>query len=166
MSRNSLDVVNVRLVKGKPLCSEKMIATPTDAVSVVAEEIAEYDREVFCIININSAGQPVNLNIVSMGGLCSASIQMREVFKASILSNAAAVIAVHNHPSGNLTPSKDDKLTTERLTRCGDLLGIPVLDSIICGARNSGFMSFAEVGIMEQIRSKIRNEKGEERGER
>ena len=124
---NSLNVVNVRLVKEPSLYSAEPITSPEDVVRIVAKELASYDREVFAILNIKSNGQIINLNICSMGTLNASLVSPREVFKSSILSNAASFIAVHNHPSGSITPSHEDIETTKRLKACGDLLDIRML---------------------------------------
>ena len=95
--------------------------------------LSQYDREVFAIININAKGQALNMHIVSIGDLCSSVTHPREVFKSSVLSNAGSVIAIHNHPSGDPTPSDVDIETTRRLSEAGNILGIPLLDHIIIG---------------------------------
>lgn len=105
-----LEVVSVRLVKDAPLFSDHKITTPQDAVKVVGDFLCEMDREVLCIINLKSDGSPINCSIVSMGAVDQTIAEPRELFKASILSNAAKMILVHNHPSGSLTPSKGNAL--------------------------------------------------------
>ena len=110
-----LQVVNVRLVKEPSLYSPEPVTSPEDVLRVIANELATYDREVFAILNLKSNGQIINLNICSMGTLNASLVSPREVFKSSILSNAASFIAVHNHPSGNTNPSYEDIETTKRL---------------------------------------------------
>ena len=68
----------------------------------------------------------------------------REVFKSSILANASAIIGLHNHPSGNVKPSKEDMIVTRKLQKCGQLLGIELLDHIIVGGTNGKMLSFRE----------------------
>ena len=92
---NSIDVVNVRLVKEPSIYAADPIKTPEDVLNVVANELKQYDREVFAIINLKTSGQIINLNICSVGTLNSSLISPREVFKSAILSNAAAFIAIH-----------------------------------------------------------------------
>ena len=89
----SIDVVNVRLVKEPSIYAADPIKTPEDVLNAVANELKQYDREVFAIINLKTSGQIINLNICSVGTLNSSLISPREVFKSSILSNAAAFIA-------------------------------------------------------------------------
>ena len=94
-------------------------------------EVQSYDREVFVIINLKSNGQIINLNVCSIGTLNASLVSSRKIMKAAILSNASAFIAVHNHHSGNCSPSSEDIETTKRLAECGEILDIRMLDHII-----------------------------------
>ena len=143
---NSIDVVNVRLVKEPSIYAADPIKTPEDVLSAVANELKQYDREVFAIINLKTSGQIINLNICSVGTLNSSLISPREVFKSSILSNAAAFIAVHNHPSGRAVPSGEDNTVTARIAEAGKLLGIALSDHIIIGDRT--YFSYREAGYL------------------
>ena len=78
-------------------------------------------------------------------------VSPREVIKSSILSNAASFIAIHNHPSGNLTPSDADKTLTERLMTCGKYMDIKMLDHIIVAGETGEMFSFKGEGLMNQI---------------
>ena len=146
---HELQVVNIRLVREPGLYSEKCLTCPEDAVELMAGELAQYDREVFCILNLKTNGQVINMNIVSVGTLSSALVSPREVFKSSILSNAHNVIALHNHPSSRIDPSEEDLKITERLRACGELLDIPLLDHIIVGGQTGRRFSFKEEGLLE-----------------
>ena len=84
------------------------------------------------------------LNTVSIGCLQGTPVHPREVFKPAILANAAAIIVLHNHPSGDPTPSREDREITDRLRSCGEMLGVPLLDHIVMGA--DGYYSFADGG--------------------
>lgn len=151
---NELKVVNVRLVKEPSLYSTEPVRTPQDVLDLVAKELASYDREVFAIINLKTNGQIINLNVCSVGTLNASMISPRDVFKSSILSNAAAFIAVHNHPSGNLEPSEEDKETTKRLRECGKLMDIRMLDHIIVAGESRDMFSFKRSGLMAEIDEK------------
>ena len=141
-----VNVVNVRLVKEPSLYSAEPIKTPEDVFNAVANELKQYDREVFAIINLKTNGQIINLNVCSVGTLSASLISPREVFKSSILSNAAAFIAIHNHPSGNITPSAEDKEVTERLMACGEFLDIKMLDHIIVAGESGKMLSMKAEG--------------------
>lgn len=148
---NELKVVNIRLVKEPSLYSTEKIATPDDVLKVIAKELATYDREVFAILNLKSNGQVINLNICSVGTLNASMISPREVFKSSILSNAAAFIAIHNHPSGSPHPSEEDRTVTKRLAECGKMMDIRMLDHIIVAGESAQMMSFKSEGMMPQL---------------
>lgn len=139
-----LDVVSVRLVKNAPLFSDKKITTPEDAVSLLGELLCEMDREVVCVINLKTDGTPINCNFASMGAISQAVAEPRELFKTAILSNAAKMMLVHNHPSGMLEPSKEDTILTDRMLKLTALLGIPLIDHVIVGGDNSRYFSFRE----------------------
>ena len=148
---NELKVVNIRLVKEPSLYSTEKIATPDDVLKVIAKELSTYDREVFAILNLKSNGQVINLNICSVGTLNASMISPREVFKSSILSNAAAFIAIHNHPSGSPQPSEEDRTVTKRLAECGKMMDIRMLDHIIVAGESAQMTSFKQESMMPQL---------------
>lgn len=149
--KHELKMVSVRLVDAPPLLGNKKIRLPKDAVEVMAQELRNYDRELFCILNLRTRGQAINANIVTMGTLNGSLVCPREVFKSSILSNAASVILIHNHPSGDCRPSPDDINLTKKLQICGDLIGIPVLDHIITNTQGE-YISFEEQGLIKEVK--------------
>lgn len=142
--QKGLNVVKIRLVKEEPLFKNRTIRNKDDAVDVLKDELSEYDREVFCILNLKTDGSVINMNIVSQGTLNASLISPREVFKSSILSNAAGLIMLHNHPSGNCKPSMEDYEATKRMVECGKLLDIKVVDHIVVGAQTGRAYSFLE----------------------
>lgn len=148
---NELKVVNIRLVKEPSLYSADPIKSPQDVMKVIANELATYDREVFLILNLKVNGQVINMNVCSVGTLNSSLVSPREVFKSSILSNAAAFIAIHNHPSGNLEPSQEDKDITKRLLECGRILDIRMMDHMIVAGESGEMFSFKQEGLMDEL---------------
>lgn len=148
MNPHKLDVVSIRLVKDAPLYSGHPIKKPLDAVTLVGEQLCEMDREVLCVINLCSDGKPINCSFVSVGTVNESMAHPREIFKSSILSNAASMLIVHNHPSGNLTPSKNDTMITDRMVKMCSYMGIPLEDHIIVGGDNTSYFSFKEKNIM------------------
>lgn len=150
-----LERVSIRLVKDAPLYSDKPMNNPAQVVEALGKELCEMDREVMCVINMKTNSVPINLSIVSMGTLNASLVSPRELFKSSILSNAASILLVHNHPSGSLEPSQNDLQLTARLKAAGDLLGIEVLDHIIVGGDNSHYFSFCENLIMPELNQQI-----------
>lgn len=143
-----LDVVSVRLVKEAPLFSGRKIEKPEDAVAVVGGMLCEMDREVICVVNLKTDGTPINCSIASVGALNMAIAEPRELFKSAILSNAAKLLLAHNHPSGSLSPSKEDVRITDRMARLGSLIGIPLSDHVIVGGEDSMYYSFRENGMI------------------
>jgi DNA repair protein RadC len=117
----------------------KPVQTPEEAVKSVQSKLSGKKKEHFYILCLNTRNRVNDTRQVSIGNLDSSIVHPREVFKDAISSLAAAVIFVHNHPSGDLEPSADDINLTKRLIEAGELLGIPVLDHIIVG--NKGYTS-------------------------
>lgn len=152
---NEIKVVNIRLVKEPSLYSTESVHSPDDAIKVVANELKSYDREVFATLNLKTSGRVINLNICSVGTLSSSLISPREVFKSSILSNAASFIAIHNHPSGNPTPSAEDKVVTRKLQKCGRLMDIEMLDHIIVAGETGEMISLRKEGFMDNYKKDI-----------
>ncbi|MBQ6150148.1 MAG: hypothetical protein IJJ03_00655 [Mogibacterium sp.] len=149
---NEIQVVNIRMVKEPSLYSTEKITSPEDVKKVIAKELATYDREVFAVLNLKTNGQPINLNICSVGTLDASVVSPREVFKSKILSNSAAFVAIHNHPSGSLNPSQEDKDVTKRLLSCSELLGVKMLDHIIVAGETGDIYSFKSEGLLDQLR--------------
>ena len=143
----SLDKVAIRMVREPPLYSSRPIKTPDDAVRLLAETLKDYDREVIALVNLRSDLSPINMSIVSIGALDASIAHPREILKSPILSNAASVLLFHNHPSGNLSPSKEDVRITDRLQKVFDLAGIDLLDHIIVGSGDL-YYSFREKGTL------------------
>ena len=103
------------------------------------------DREQFILLLLNNKHRPVAFHVVSVGSLTASLVHPREVLKAIVLSNAAAVVAMHNHPSGDATPSKEDLEITRRLKELTELLGVRLLDHIIFG--DDKCVSFVDAGF-------------------
>ena len=153
---NELRVVNIRMVKEPSLYSTEKISCPEDAVRIIAKELATYDREVFAILNLKTNGQPINLNICSVGTLDSAMVQPREVFKSAVLQNSSHFIGIHNHPSGNLYLSDEDKDITKRLLACSELMGIQMMDHLIVAGETGEVFSFKAEGLLDRLRPRAR----------
>lgn len=128
-----LNQVAIRMVEMPPLLSDVPMDGPEAAVKVMADMLKDYDREVVAIVNLQTDGKPINMNVVSMGALDQSIAHPREILKSTILSNASAIMLVHNHPSNQLQPSMDDIATTARVKQLCDLIGVKFLDHIIVG---------------------------------
>ncbi len=137
--------VKVQLVRETEPAKEYQIMAPVDVYKLVKEELEIIDRELFLVISLNTKNKVLGLNMVSMGTVNTSLVHPREVFKSAILLNASCIVLAHNHPSGEVTPSKDDIAITERLVDAGTVLGIQVVDHIIVG---NSFFSFMENSLL------------------
>lgn len=148
---NSFEQVSVRLVKEAPLMSNNPLTSPEKIVKELGQEIFSLlDREEMAVINFDSKMKPINFNVASVGTINSSLAHPRELLKSSILSNAAFVVLMHNHPSGDLTPSKEDVEATEKLCKAFNMLDIQVLDHVIIGGREDNyFYSFKKEHIVD-----------------
>lgn len=142
---DKLEQVAIRMVEQPPLYSKEPMNNPDAAIRVMNEFLSQMDRELFCIVNLQADLTPINMNIVTVGSLNEALINPREIFKSAILSNAHSMMLIHNHPSGNLTPSTSDIQTTARMQELGELMGISLVDHIITG-RDGNYYSFRDKG--------------------
>lgn len=102
-------------------------------------------KEYFISAHLDGKNRIAAVEIVSIGSLNQSIVHPREVFKTALLSSAAAIIILHNHPSGDPTPSREDIEITKRLKEAGELLGIRILDHIIIGET---YRSFVEHGLL------------------
>ncbi|MGF7009845.1 DNA repair protein RadC [Lachnospiraceae bacterium PF1-22] len=146
--KEGIPKVHVQLIKEKSFYSEERINDPQTAINFIAKELALYDREVLLVLNLSTKLQVINVNVASMGTISAAVISPREIFKASILSNAANIIIAHCHPSGDCTPSEEDIRVTNRLNESGKLIDIPLLDHVIVGGLTESRFSFREAGLL------------------
>ena len=142
-----INIVSIKMVKESSfLYQTRQILSPNDAYEMIKEQLEGLDREQFIIACLNTKNEPTNISVVAVGILNKAIVHPREVFKTAILSNAASIMAFHNHPSGETTPSQQDIQLTNRLYEAGELLGIKLLDHLIIG--DGIFTSLKENGYL------------------
>ncbi len=127
---------NLAKQKGKPIRSAK------DVFEYASSKLDGLAQEYFLILHLDSKNRVIKDETVSIGTLNASLVHPREVFKSAIKENANSIILVHNHPSGDPSPSEEDKQITERLFDAGELLSIKVLDHVIIG--NDGYYSFRD----------------------
>lgn len=108
-----------------------IVVGPTGAAAVLRELVGARDREHFVCLHLDTRNRIFAAEVVSIGTLNQTVVHPREIFKAAIVNGAAAIIVGHNHPSGNVEPSREDDAIDKRLTEAGALLGIPLLDFLI-----------------------------------
>jgi len=121
---------------------------PERVAAFLRVEMAHLDREQFRVLLLDARNRLIHQHVVAVGGLDSAPVHPREVFKEAIKRSAASVILAHNHPSGDPEPSAPDLGVTRRLCRAGEILGIEVVDHIIVA--QGGFVSFRAKGLLER----------------
>jgi DNA repair protein RadC len=103
-------------------------------------------KEMFITLHLDGKNRIICMDLVSIGSLNQSIVHPREVFKTALLSNAAAIILVHQHPTGDPSPSSEDLSITKRLKEAGEIMGIKVLDHIIVG--DGEYLSFVEHGLL------------------
>ncbi len=122
-----------RRIAAIPKIDNVRIEKSSDIADIFMERMRYYKKEHFISLLINVKGEIIEEAEVSIGDLCSSTTHPREVFIDAVRRSAGSVIFIHNHPSGDPTPSSADIETTRRLIESGDILGIPVLDHIVIG---------------------------------
>lgn len=124
----------------------EIIKSSDQIADIFMEKMRYYKKEHFMSVMINAKGQMIEAVEVSIGDLCSSATHPREVFVDAIRRSAGSVVFLHNHPSGDPTPSGTDIETTKRLMEAGSILGIPVLDHIIIG--DGSYVSMRAKGLI------------------
>jgi DNA repair protein RadC len=122
------------------------IGSPADVAAYFGPQMRDLKREVFRVVFLNTSNVILGDHVVSEGGLASSIVEPRAVFQRAILENAAALICLHNHPSGNPEPSREDIRITRQLAEAGRMMGIPVHDHLIIAGHS--FTSLAERGLL------------------
>lgn len=122
------------------------INSADDVASFMMPELRHLKKECFVSLLMDVKGKVFHIDRVSVGELSGAPAHPREVFTLAVRMSAASVIFVHNHPSGDSSPSKEDVVTTKRLCESGKILGIKVLDHVIIG--DGEYTSMADMGLI------------------
>lgn len=122
------------------------IQGPADVYQLCAPALRDLRQEEFRILLLNTQHAVIRELVVTRGTLDASVVHAREVFRAAISESAAALILVHNHPSGDPAPSREDREVTDQLSEAGRLIGIPVLDHVVVG--DGRYVSFVETGLL------------------
>ena len=120
----------------------KIIHGPEDVAHFAMPYFRQKQKEHFAILMLNTKNHVLGLQDISVGSLTASVVHPREVFEMAIRHHAAAIILIHNHPSGDPTPSREDIKVTERLVKASKIMDIPILDHVILG--DSHFVSLKE----------------------
>jgi DNA repair protein RadC len=154
-----ISIFRITLVKDRRVAFEqcKLVNSQQSQplIRKLIENQGQPDREQFCVILLNSKNEIIGLNIVSTGNLSSAPVHPREVLKPAILSNSAAMILCHNHPSGDLSPSPEDIAITKVIVQASKIMGIQVHEHLIISMHDDRYFSFADHGIIKKIYDEI-----------
>ncbi len=133
-------------LSSRPLQRQKPITSSRDVDAALRSRLRGELREHFIAVPLDAKNHPLAELEIAIGGLLACCITPSDVFRPVLREAAAAVIFAHNHPSGDLTPSDQDIGITHRLVRCGELLGVTVLDHLIVG--ENGYFSFLDAGLL------------------
>lgn len=135
-----------RRVEAAPPEARVQITSPADVAAAYGPRLRDLPREVFVVLHLNTANVVTGEYTLTTGGLAASIVEPRQVFERAILEHAASVVCLHNHPSGNPEPSREDVAITKQLVDAGRILGIPVHDHLIIAGRT--YTSLAERGLM------------------
>ncbi|GAX90479.1 RadC family protein [Effusibacillus lacus] len=126
----------------KPLT---VIRSPQDVADLFMDRLRFEKKEHFIVVHLDTKNQVLTEETVSVGSLDSSIVHPREIFKTALKKSSASIICVHNHPSGDPTPSREDILVTKRLAEVGQIMGIELLDHVVIGEQR--FISLKEQGL-------------------
>lgn len=146
VSRAAALVAAFELARRAAETGRPVLDAPARVYELVSPAVRAAKKEHFLAFYVDSRSQLLHQETVSIGTLSASLVHPREVFAPAVAHSAAAVIVVHNHPSGDCTPSTEDKDATRRLSRAGELLGIPLLDHLVVSA--SRYFSFKDGGLL------------------
>jgi len=130
-----------------PVSERPVVGTPEDVVRLCATQLRGLDREHFWALVLSTKNRLLRMVEVSVGSLNASIVHPRELFKEAVLVSAASVVVVHNHPSGDPTPSGADLQLTRRLARAGEVLGIELIDHVVIGD-GGAHVSLREMGVL------------------
>jgi DNA repair protein RadC len=135
-----------RRLYSKPLPDGYKIKGPSDVATLMIPEMKFLKEEHLKVLLLNTRNVVIAIETASIGSLNSSIVSPREIFKPAIRRSAASIILVHNHPSGDITPSLEDMNATARIHECGNLLGIELLDHVIIG--DLKYVSLKDKGLI------------------
>jgi len=132
--------------KDSPAHDVKFINSSASSFEILLPVFADLNHEEFWILMLNQANYVIGKQMISKGGMAGTVADPKMIFKIALEHNAACLILAHNHPSGNLKPSKEDLQLTKRLVEAGNMLSLPILDHLII--TNQLYLSFADQGLI------------------
>ena len=142
----SFSWVSVKLVREGHAGYATPVTGPAAACEAVRPLLEDRDREALVVLLLDTKNRVNAAHLAAVGTLGGCRVHPREVFKAAVLANAAGIIAAHNHPSGDPTPSQEDRDLALKLKYAGDILGIQLLDFLVIG--DGRYVSFRQEGLL------------------
>jgi DNA repair protein RadC len=136
----------LRTFRPGPPAGRAQVTSPEDAVAVVLPHLAGRDREHCLLVSLDVKHRLLGLTTVSVGTADHTFMAPREIYRDALAAGASAIFVAHNHPSGDATPSADDRQVTRRLAQAGATLGIDLLDHLVVG--DPGWTSLARQGVL------------------
>lgn len=155
-NRDGLDMVRLQLKKEKKFLSDKPCRNIADTLDVLGQTIAPWDKEISMAVMMDEKHRVICVQVLSTGTECNADFMARDFFAGALLSDAKLIIHVHNHPSGDCTPSRNDRLMHDNLVKVAKTVGFGYYDSIVLGAQT--YYSFSQNRIRPYRRDKNRPE--------
>lgn len=132
---------------GKAAADALTISHPQDAYEFLRLDMERLEREQLRTISLNTKNRIISASMIYQGSVHTTVVRIAEIFRPAIRDNATAIIVAHNHPSGESSPSPEDVSLTAELVKAGNLSGIDVLDHLVIGKGNPGFVSLREHGL-------------------
>lgn len=133
-----------RLLTASPQ-ERPQVKSPADVANLLLLEMAALEQEEMRVLFLDTKSRVLGISTIYMGSLHTAWLRIGELFREAVRRNCAAIVVVHNHPSGDPTPSPDDVKITQEIAKAGDLLGVEVLDHLVIGAQR--YVSLREQGL-------------------
>ncbi|MCI9128385.1 JAB domain-containing protein [Thomasclavelia cocleata] len=152
---NEINIVSLKLVKDKTFKEIDSLTNQNKVGAIVKDLIGDSNKEMFGVVCLDTKLKPTNISITAIGGISICHVNLTEIIKISLLSNAYRIIAFHNHPSGDLNPSFSDIVTTYELMKIASFFDIKVEDHIIVGFDNDNIFSMNANNIINKINEKI-----------
>ena len=136
--------VRLKLMDGPSYYSQTPLQNPADAAMVMRDVLKALDREWVCVVNMDNHLKPVNFNVVSIGSINASLAPVQNILKSAMLSNCNNMMLLHNHPSGETEPSREDMQLTKRVSEAAKLMDMSVIDHLIVGGQNGDLYSIRE----------------------
>lgn len=136
--------IRLKLMEGPSYYSQTPLTSPGGAAAVMRDVLKELDREWVCVVNMENHLKPVNFNIVSIGSINQSLAPIQNILKSGILSNCSNIMLMHNHPSGDNEPSREELQLTKRLVEAAKLMDMNVVDHVVIDGQNGNIYSMRE----------------------